>query len=63
MPALYEALEAQGSEALGPVAGAAGIARKLLHGREAAYHAFTLTTLSRAVPRRFVTWLLEPYPL
>ena len=53
LPALYEALEAQGSEALGPVAGAAGIARKLLHGREAAYHAFTLTTLSHAVPRRF----------
>ena len=40
LPALYEALEAQGSGS-GSVAGAAGIARKLLHGREAAYHAFT----------------------
>ena len=53
LPTLYGALEAEGPEALGPVAGAAGIARKLLQGREAAFHAHTLTRLSGAVPRRF----------
>ena len=53
LPTLYGALEAGGPEALGPVAGAAGIARKLLQGREAAFHALTLTRLSGAVPRRF----------
>ena len=53
LPSLYGALQAEGPEALGSLAGAAGIARKLLQGREAAFHAFTLTRLSCAVPRRF----------
>lgn len=53
LPALYAALEAEGPEALGPVAGAAGIAGKLEQGRGAAFHALKLTRLSGAVPRRF----------
>ena len=53
LPSLYGALQAEGPEALGSLAGAAGIASKLLRGREAAFHAFTLTRLSGAVPRRF----------
>ena len=50
---LYGVLEAEGPEALGPLTGAAGIASKLLRGREAAFHALKLTRLSGAVPRRF----------
>lgn len=53
LPTLYEALEAEGPEALGPMTGAAGIAGKLLRGRAAAFHALKLTRLSGAVPRRF----------
>ena len=53
LPTLYGALEAEGPEALGPLTGAAGIATKLLRGREAAFHALKLTRLSGAVPRRF----------
>jgi DNA polymerase-1 len=63
LPTLYGALEAGGPEALGPVAGAAGIARKLLQGREAAFHAHTLTRLSGAVPRRFDPAAKAPPPL
>jgi 5'-3' exonuclease len=53
LPTLYGVLEAEGPEALGPLTGAAGIASKLLRGREAAFHALKLTRLSGAVPRRF----------
>jgi 5'-3' exonuclease len=53
LPTLYGVLEAEGPEALGPMTGAEGIAGKLLRGREAAFHALTLTRLSGAVPRRF----------
>lgn len=53
LPTLYGVLEGEGPEALGPLTGAAGIASKLLRGREAAFHALNLTRLSGAVPRRF----------
>ncbi|MFZ8931092.1 MAG: 5'-3' exonuclease [Pseudomonadales bacterium] len=53
LPTLYGVLEGEGPEALGPLTGAAGIASKLLRGREAAFHALKLTRLSGAVPRRF----------
>ena len=53
LPTLYGALDAEGSEALGLSTGSAGIADKLQRGREAAFHALTLTRLSGAVPRRF----------